>query len=89
MNENRHGRNVAGGLFIAGGVLTGLILGLLQAFAHSQAGMGDGAGSGPPSRDAAIIPLLCSYFIVSAFGVFSTNDRRTLRGVALVALTIK
>lgn len=84
-NENRTGRNIAGGLFIAGGILTGFILEAVQGFGHSQAGMSAGSVPGAPSRDAAIIPLLCSYFVVSAFGVLSTNDKRVLRKFAFVA----
>ncbi len=62
MNENRRGRNTAGGLFVTGGILTLFILKAVQGFGHSQAGMSAGSKPGAPSRDAAVIPLLCSYF---------------------------
>lgn len=84
-NENRTARNIAAGLFIAGAILTGFILEIARGFGRAQAGMSAGTVPGAPSRDATVIPLLCSYFAVSAFGVLTTNEQRTLRKFAVVA----
>jgi hypothetical protein len=79
------GRIIASLAFVAGGVVTWFILAALHAFGASQAGLSASAVSGPPSIEALIPWLACSYFLVSAVGVVACRKRESLRVVALLA----
>jgi hypothetical protein len=79
------GRIVALIAFVAGGVLTWFVIAALRGFGASQAGMSASAVSSPPSIDALIPWLACSYFMVSALGVVVCQRREALKAAALVA----
>ena len=71
-------RAVASCLFVAGGLVTGAVLLLLQGFAASQAGMSAGTVSGARGSDAAVLFLFCSYFVVSAVSALAAKKKQTL-----------
>ena len=73
--------------FLAGGILTLLVLLGLQAFAKAIGGMSAGVGASSDSSDKITTLLICSYFFVSAFGLFISKTKRALWVWAIAAHT--
>jgi hypothetical protein len=65
--------------FVIGGIFNLLILLLLHALAHSEAGMSAGSVSSSGPSDSVIILVTCGYFFASAFGVFICRTKSALR----------
>jgi hypothetical protein len=71
-------RVIASFLFLAGGSMTWVVLTVLQGFAASQAAMSAGPISGSRASDAAVLWLLCCYFVISAISAIMTCKKRVL-----------
>lgn len=71
-------RIVAACLFLAGGLVTWVLLSLLQGYAASQAAMSAGPISGARGTDTLVLWLLCAYFLISAVSAVATTNRHAL-----------
>jgi hypothetical protein len=78
-------RIVAPSLFLAGGLLTWIVIGTLRTLGTSQAGMSAGPVVGIPNHDTLILWLFCSYFFVSAIGSALFVKKVNLIAVASLA----
>jgi hypothetical protein len=72
------GRVIAACLFLAGGLLTWFVLTGLHGVVASQAGISAGPVPRSPDRDAALLWLLSSYFLVSTVSAVVARKKRVL-----------
>jgi hypothetical protein len=78
-------RALASFAFIAGGLITWLVIATLQGLGASQAGMSAGPLHGHPARDTLFVGFLCSYFAISALAMIFCRTRKLLWTEAAVA----
>ncbi len=81
-------RNILFSFFMLGGVLSLCAIFILQEMAKNIAGMGatyHKASTMEVFISNTIAALVALYFLISAFGLRSTRDRKTLHRIAVVA----